>query len=472
MLNKTTRNFVLFFLSAVASVCVYGQDDSRYLNHRIANAWSVDSAVPATTSQEATNIAWWKTFGDALLDSLMELGEKGNYNAAMAARRIDIARAQVRSARAAFFPQLDLNLGWTRERSSGRIAGSVGDASVAQYATGSVTMNWEIDVFGKINAQVKKGNAQVKVTRAEYGAVMVSLQAEIASNYLQLLVYRKQLEVAKTHGESQAQIVNITEIRHKTGLASRLDVEQARTLYYSTIAQIPMLEANIEASYNALGVLLGLTRVELPQSLYQERDLPGHYQLVAMGVPIDILRRRPDIIEAERNIDVAAAALGIAKRDYLPSLSIAASVGTEAHRMGDLFKGPSFTYSIAPTLSWTIFDGFGRNAALAEAREQMQIQVDNYNLTVLTAVEEVRNALCKYTATLKYIEAVKEVVRSSKESVNLSLNLYKQGLSNFTNVVDAQLNQLSYQNTLISARGDALMALVDLYKALGGGWYD
>ena len=472
MLNNTTRRVVILAIAAIAAVSAFADTRSEYLNHRIADAWSVDSAVPATTSSEATNIAWWKTFGDALLDSLMDLAEKGNYNVAMAARRIDIARAQVKSARAAFFPQLDMNIGWTRERSSGRLDGAYGDASTLQYASGAVTMNWEIDVFGKINAQVKKGKAQVNVTRAEFGAVMVALQAEVASNYLQLLVYRKQLEVARNHGESQKQIVDMTETRHKTGLASKLDVEQANTLYYSTIAQIPLLEASIEASYNAIGVLLGLTRVELPQSLYQDRDLPGHYQLVAMGVPIDILRRRPDIIEAEKNIDVAAASLGIAKRDYLPSLSIAASVGTQAHRMGDLFTGPAFTYSVAPTLSWTIFDGLGRNAAMIEAREQLQIQVENYNLTVLTAVEEVRNALCKYTATLKYIEAVKEVVRSSKESVNLSLSLYRQGLSNFTNVVDAQLNQLSYQNTLISARGDALMALVDLYKALGGGWYD
>ncbi|MDE6041873.1 MAG: TolC family protein, partial [Muribaculaceae bacterium] len=184
------------------------------------------------------------------------------------------------------------------------------------------------------------------------------------------------------------------------------------------------------------------------------------------------LRRRPDIIEAENNIEVAAGSLGIAKRDYLPSLSIEASVGTQAHRFGDLFTGPSFTYTVAPTLSWTIFSGFGRNAAMAEAKQNLELQIDNYNLTVLTAVEEVRNALCKYTATLKYIDAIKEVVHSSQESVNLSLDLYKQGLSNFTNVVDAQLNLLSYQNTLISARGDALTALVDLYKALGGGWYD
>lgn len=470
MLKFNSRK-LLFYL-ALGLVSFSANAHSEHLNHKTANVWTVDSTVPATTAPEADNIAWWRTFGDPMLDSLISLAEQGNYNVAMAAKRIEISRAQVRSAQAAYYPQLGLNLGWTRERSSGRLAGSTGNAAVAQYSSGNVTMNWEIDVFGKITAQVKKGKAQVNVSRAEFGAVMVALEAEVATNYLQLLVYKKQLEVARSHSENQAQIVNITEIRHKTGLASRLDVEQARTLYYSTTAQIPLLESSIEASYNAIAVLLGLTRVELPENLYNERELPGHYQLVAMGAPLDILRRRPDIIEAENNIEVAAASLGIAKRDYLPSLSIEASVGTQAHRFGDLFTGPSFTYTVAPTLSWTIFSGFGRNAAMAEAKQNLELQIDNYNLTVLTAVEEVRNALCKYTATLKYIDAIKEVVHSSQESVNLSLDLYKQGLSNFTNVVDAQLNLLSYQNTLISARGDALTALVDLYKALGGGWYD
>ncbi len=173
---------------------------------------------------------------------------------------------------------------------------------------------------------------------------------------------------------------------------------------------------------------------------------------------------------AEKSIDVAAAELGIAKKDYLPSLSISANVGTQAHAFGDLFTGPSFTYSVAPTLSWTLFDGFARRAATASARENMQIEIENYNLTVLTAIEEVRNALARYSATLKYIERTAKVVESSEEAVNLSLDQYKQGLSDFYNVVEAQLNYLTYQNSLVAARGEALTSLIDLYKALGGGF--
>ena len=141
-----------------------------------------------------------------------------------------------------------------------------------------------------------------------------------------------------------------------------------------------------------------------------------------------------------------------------------------AHNFGDLFKGPSFTYSIVPTLSWTLFDGLQRRNTALAARQSMEARIDSYNLTVLTAIEEVRDAIARYKSSLLYIERIGNVVTSSEEEVQLSIDQYKQGLTMFSNVVDAQLNYLTYQNTLISARGDAISSLISLYKALGGGW--
>ncbi|MDE6134060.1 MAG: efflux transporter outer membrane subunit, partial [Muribaculaceae bacterium] len=368
------------------------------------------------------------------------------------------------------FPQLSLSAGWSRERTSGRMAGSEGSPVLTSAFSGMATMNWEIDVFGKITAKARQAGAQVKVSAAEYASAMLAVQAEIASTYIGLLVQKAQLEVAREHAENQKNIVDITDTRHRTGLASKLDVTQARTVYFSTEAQIPLLEASIEASYNAIAVLLGTPRAELPASLYESRDIPGHYRLVDMGVPLDLIRRRPDIVQAERAIDASAAALGIAKKDYLPSLSIQAGIGTQAHTFGDLFSRPSMAYSISPALSWTLFDGLSRKYNVASARQQMEIEIENYNLTVMTAIEEVRNAMAHYSSELRYIESISEVVENSRESLSLSVDLYKQGLSAFSNVVDAQLDYLNYQNTLIQARGNALTALVELYKALGGGW--
>ncbi len=458
---------VAAFASALPQVAV--ADDHAYLRHDLGTRWEADTSVTAITTAEPVQ-AWWRTFEDPLLDSLITIGEANNYDVSMAARRIDMARAAVRQAQSAYYPQIGIDAGWTRERTSGRTASRSGSASTLSWFSGGATMSWEIDVFGKIHAQASKAKSAVKVSAAEYNGAILALDAEIATTYIGLLVNRAQLDVATEHSANQKHILDITETRYRTGLVSKLDVAQANTLYYSTIAQIPLLEASIEADYNSLAVLLGVTREELPPSIYEARALPSHYQLAGLGTPLDVLRRRPDVVAAEKSIDVAAAELGIAKKDYLPSLSISANVGTQAHAFGDLFTGPSFTYSVAPTLSWTLFDGFARRAATASARENMQIEIENYNLTVLTAIEEVRNALARYSATLKYIERTAKVVESSEEAVNLSLDQYKQGLSDFYNVVEAQLNYLTYQNSLVAARGEALTSLIDLYKALGGGF--
>lgn len=449
----------LSFLPAAAG------DDGNRPSATVPDTWgdSVDGLESGVSAE------WWRTFGDPLLDSLVAVGEKNNYSVAAAARRIDIARAAVGQSRAGLFPQIGVSGGWTQQRQAGDIVSPSVPASTRSWWNGGVTLSWEIDVFGKVRRQMNESRKQVEVTAAEYKGVMLSLQAEIVSTYITLLVDRAQLEVANEHSENQKRILEITETRYRTGLVSKLDVAQARTLYYSTTASIPLLESSIEAQYNALGVLTGVGREGLPETLFEPRPIPDGYSVAAVGTPAEVLRRRPDVIAAERNIEVAAAQLGVARSAWLPSLSVSASAGTSAHSLDDLFSDRSFTYSIAPTLSWTLFDGLGRKYADAQARQNMEAMIDNYNLTVLTAVEEVRNAIAAYKATHKYIERLRTVVTNSKEAVDLSLARYTQGLTDFYNVVEAQLNYLTYQNSLVAARGRALISLTDLYKVLGGG---
>ena len=432
-----------------------------------------ESPAPPRSGGGVEYDEWWRDFGDPVLDSLVSAGLAGNYDLAMASRRINVARNEMRQAQSSYFPGLGLSAGWQRSRISGATASAGGHAMTESYWHGSVSMNWEIDLFGKITSRVRRGKTLVEVSHAERESAMLSVAAEIASAYIQLKVYEGQLRVARDHSERELKVVHITEVRHSTGLASMLDVSQAKSVYYSTIAFIPMLEASVRSTRNALAILLGTTAEELSAGCRlpaASAALPESRRAVPSEIPMSLLERRPDIVAARLNIEAAASALGIARKDYLPTLTLSGSIGTAAHRVGDLFSGSSFEYSVAPALSWTIFDGLSRRYAAASAREDMEMQIESYNLALVTAVSEVDNALTRYMSTLKYMDSISEVVEQSAKAEDLSIDLYKQGLTDFYNVVEAQLSHLEYQNTLISARGSALTALIDLYKALGGSW--
>ena len=418
----------------------------------------------------ADDTRWWQRFGDEILDSLVTIATERNYNLSMALRQVAIARQGVTSAKSGYYPQFDVSAGWTRTRESGAIADRHGAANVASYWNGGATMSWEVDLFGKVTAAVKQSKTQVRLSRAESAAAAISLQAEVATAYVNLRMYQAEMEVAETHAENQLKVVKITEARHKAGLASMLDVAQAKTVYHSTVASIPLLETSIRRTINSLGVLLA----ENPNDLYTKLEQPGkrldYNQIVVSSISLDLINRRPDVVAARENVALAADAVGIAKKDYLPSFTINGSIGTSAHNASDIFARNSITYSVAPTLSWTLFDGFARKSANAEAKLRLESEVDSYNLTVINAVTEADNALVAYRNDLEYMESLHEVVEQSNQTLDLSVDLYKRGLSAFSNVVDAQLNVLEYQNSLIVAKGDALVSLINLYKAVGGGW--
>ncbi len=435
------------------------------------------------TSFDVAGSTGLEGLGDPKLDSLIEVALRQNYDVAAAAKRISVARNNMLSARGAYFPQIGLSAGWSRDRVPGAVTPGASSSYESSFS-GMANMSWEIDVFGKITRQVREKKDQIKVTSAEYGGVMVSVASELASAYVQLRLAEAQRELARQHAARQAQVVHITEVRHETGLASMLDVSQAKTVYYSTTASIPLLEYNIRSAQNSIKVLTGeeignIGLLSAPDTAVDSTLMPGHdlslgaltYKvLMPRELPMQLVDKRPDVVAAKRSVAVAADALGIAKSDYLPTLTLTGSIGTRAHNAGDLFTGNSFVYSIAPTLSWTLFDGLSRRYNAVAARADMEAQIDNYNMTMLTAVEEVDNAFVKYNTILRNIDALEDVVKWSTEEERLSLDLYKQGLTAFSNVVDAQLNLLESQNSLLTAQGNALIALIDLYKALGGGW--
>ena len=327
-------------------------------------------------------------------------------------------------------------------------------------------MSWEIDLFGRITAKVRESKGAYKASSEDYDWMCVTIAAEIATYYMQLRTLQQELMVTREHIGQQERVLKITEARYEAGLASMLDVAQAKTVFYSTQATINTLETQVQTTINSIAVLTATFPVEMQNFLLPFQPQPNSDWTLDVEVTPDMLRQRPDVMEAEYMVDEYASALGYEKKQWLPSLALTASASTEAWRVKDLFKGDSFSYSVAPQLSWTIFDGMARDASIASAREQLLASVDNYNLTLLTAVQEVDNALVTYRQAVEYEKVIATVLENAQLAYELALDRYKQGLDDFINVSDAQITVLEYANEVVQARGNVLAAIVALQKSL------
>lgn len=441
--------------------------DGHWLEKPLPEEWRNDT-IPVMTAPAEDS--WWSTFHDGTLTQLINTAEKNNYDLAAAMKRIDAARLTLQRAKAGYFPTIGLGVSWTMSRQSGLTGKTQTQAVSSTYFDLGLTAQWEIDVFGRISSQIKADKASLQASRADRAAMGVSIGASVAKTYITLRTYQQQLEVALDHIDSQEKILAITQARFESGLASALDVVQARNVVLSTKATIPGLRFSIENNINALATLCGVYPPELPAEVKVTSPLPDPGSPAPIGVPADLLRRRPDIISSEYQLRALAARLNVAKKEFLPTLSIAGQIGTTAHEIGDLFKNGSFTYSVTPQLSWTVFDGLARNRDVQIARADLEAAVETYNQTVMSAVEEVNDNLSHYTYSVEEIGLYREVYEESGRQLELAMDRYKLGLSDFSNVADAQMSQLEYRNALISAQSNALLCLVSIYQSLGGGW--
>ena len=412
---------------------------------------------------------WWMVFEDTTLDSLISLAVERNPSVLMAINRMDMAKANLGIARSAFYPTIDLNAGWTRQQSSGNMGTGNPQGWNSNFQS-SLDMSWQVDVFGNIRMKAKAQKENYAASREEYNAAMVSLCAQVAQTYFNLREMQQELDVLKRNAMSQEAVVKITEVRYNTGLVAKLDVAQAKSVYYSTLASIPSTESSIAQYMNTLAVLLGLYPQEVVETLSVPRPLPDYMEPVGVEMPAQLLLRRPDVRAAERQVNAQASLLGAAKTDWFPSFFLNGSLGYSSQDLRDFTRKKSMTWSIAPSMKWTIFNGSERVNNIRLQRAQLDETINQFNNTVLTAVQEVENAMNAYKNSIKQIVACREMVNQGKEAFDLSLDLYKQGLSPFQNVLDAQRSLLTYENSLVKAKGYSLICLVQMYQAVGGGW--
>ena len=462
-----TRVRLFFCMLLFLPLWGYAQEVQKYLERPLPDGWQEKDML----FQQVLPVddQWWKVFEDTTLDSLIHLAMEQNPSVLMAINRIDQAKAQWRISQSEFYPSLTFNGGWTRQQTSGNL-GTGSPQAWTGYYSASVQMSWQLDVFGVIRQKAKAQKELYAASREEYNATMVSLCAEVASAYFNLREVQQELDVLRRNAVSQEAVVKITESRYKTGLVSKLDVAQAKSVYYSTLASIPTTEASVIQYLNTLAVLLGLYPQDVTEVLSIAKPLPDYMEPVGVGVPGELLLRRPDVRGAERQVNAQAALLGASKRDWLPEFFLNGSFGYASDDLKDVGKKRSMTWSIAPSMTWNLFNG-GRNLQEERLqRAQLDESINQFNQTVLTAVQEVDNAMSAYKNSIKQIVACKEMLYQGKEAFDLSLDLYKQGLTPFQNVLDAQRSMLTYENTLVKAKGYSLVCLVQMYQALGGGW--
>lgn len=461
----TRMRFVLCM--CLLPLALNAQQAEKYLTHPLPEKWQQNDAL----FQQVLPIddRWWTVFEDATLDSLIHLAIDQNPSVLMALNRIDMAKANLGIARSVFFPTIDINGGWTRQQTSGNTGSSTPQAWNSYY-NATLNMSWQVDVFGSIRMKVKAQKENYAATREEYNATMVSLCAEVASAYFNLREMQQELDVLQRNAQSQEAVVKITEVRYNTGLVSKLDVAQAKSVYYSTLASIPTTESSIIQYMNTLAVLLGLYPQEVEEALSTPRPLPDYMEPVGVGIPGQLLLRRPDIRAAERQVNAQVALLGVAKSDWFPTFFVNGTLGYTSHDLRDFTRKNSLTWSIAPSMSWTLFNGGERTNNIRLQQAQLDETINQFNNTVLTAMQEVDNAMSAYKSSIKQIVACREMLNQGKEAFNLSLDLYKQGLTPFQNVLDSQRSLLTYENSLVKAKGYSLVCLVQMYKALGGGW--
>lgn len=445
---------------------LFGQTEHKYLDHALPEAWQeTDSNFQQTLPVEDN---WWRNFNDPVLDSLIDVAVKQNYSVQMAADRIAMAKANLRSEQGSYAPTFGLSAGWNRQQTSGN-TGSL-PQTTTQYADAALSMSWEIDVFGSIRNRVKAQKENFAASKEEYNAVMVSLCAQVATAYINLREMQQEMQVVTQNCLSQQAVVEITKKRYETGLVSKLDVAQAQSVYYSTKASLPSLEAGIIQYTNSLAILMGLYPQDVKYLMDAPRPLPDYIETVGIGIPANLLLRRPDIRSAERQVNAQAASLGASKSDWWPQVFVKGSIGFASHDIDKIANHNSLTYEIAPAISWNFFQGGKLAQATRLAKAQLDETVRQFNQTVLTSVQEVDNAMSAYKNSIKQIVALHEVVNQGQQTLDLSLDLYKQGLTPFQNVLDAQRSLLSYENQLTQAKGSSLLYLIKLYQALGGGW--
>ena len=481
---SVNRRLWIVVLAMTPLSCSVGPD-FRKPDAPVPAGWSATAAANAVNSDPASVVNWWTTFQEPALSSLIERSTASNLDLRAAVLRITEARAQRDVAGAAFLPTVSANASFTRQRLSdttttGAVFTSLGNVAIPgmpavnfpnpynQFQLGG-SASWEPDLFGRVRRSVEAANADLQASVEDRHAVLISLCADVARNYVELRGAQLRKEVTDRSLATQKELYDLTRQRQAVGLTTDLDVSNAGAQLDSTRALVPQIEREVTQDINQLSLLMGLEPDSLRAELESAGPVPQVPPVLPIGLPADLARRRPDIRQSEAKLHAATARIGMAVGDLFPRLTLTASGGTQSQSASDLLKWASRFGSIGPTFELPIFDG-SRWATLRLQNVRAQEAALDYERTVLTALHEVENALAAYKSDRERGTALASAVNQSRDALSLARARYSSGVANFIDVLDAdrslQQNELALATNTTAISTD----LVAIYRALGGGW--
>ncbi len=459
-MNNTRLFLPLVSLSALlVSSCMVGPD---FESPRPEMPESWVAAKPPASTPEAL-VSWWKLFRDLQLDSLISQARANNQDLKTAVIRIQESRAALTTAISSLLPSLDSSLGANRGTSRG-----LGSSPGSAYS-GALDASWELDLFGGNLRGVESALASLYSTEADAIAIHNSLLAEVASTYFDWINYTEQLDMARQQLEIQKKSLSIAQDNLAAEFTSRLDVEQAKAQVASTEAMIPDLETRTVSAKNSLAILLGTFPGNVKLSMPPTATL-SRMPTVPTGLPSDLLRRRPDIIKAELDLHAATANIGVAVSDLYPKFSLSGSYGSGTSDFSDWFRSHSSNWSLGSMVHWPVFSGGAIDANIKKQEAVRDRTAVAYQKALITAVNEVENALTSYANSKIQLRAQEKAAESARESLRLSRLLYQNGKTEFINILSAQQQLLNSEESVISTRQSIRQSIAELSKALGGGW--
>ena len=464
----------LIFLAFLSGCAVVGPDYSPPIAP-VMESFSMEG--PMKTSKGADVTEWWRKLNDPSLDALIEHAAANNNDIRIAYARIMEARANRGVARAERFPVISARSSakGLRLSETGLETANMPESSAAGYdPTQGLTdagfdASWEIDLFGRVKREIEAADAVIETSEADLEDAMVTLLSELARNYVTLRKTQSQIAIIKQNLDLQQKSLELTLKRFEQGVDTQLNITRTEALIADTEARIPVLRTQEKLLTHRLAALLGETPGFLKTLLDDKPEIPVFPEEIVIGIPADLLRNRPDIRAAERNLAARTAQIGIAEADLYPRLRLNGSIGLSTVDLEDASLTKSITGSIGPSFSWSLFDGGFIRSRIAAADARSKAALAIYDKTVIRSYEEVENALVEHSEELRRREHLKKAVAANIKAYDLSMRLYSSGLADYLNVLDSHRGLLQTKEMLEESNAIVTNSIISLYKAFGGG---